>query len=205
MKTTLLSILLLLTSITFVSGQTLQATAPAAEKAGAAFTGYFNITDMGLLVGSSQNRHPAPFSFMTTNGIHLTEQLSLGLGVGVEFLSGSYMPLVLDARYYIRNTAFSPFFSLYGGYSIPLDDDGANGYGYTTDAFWPYQNYKPYEPKGGWLLNPGFGIRNMFGENFGIIFSAGYRVQRLYYTAGEERKLQVDYNRLSIKAGIIFR
>jgi len=198
-------------SFLFLASQLLaggQTTAPPAEKAGKAFTGYFNITDMGLLIGSPQNRRPAPFSFITTNGYHLSEQLSFGLGVGVEFLSGSYMPIVLDTRYYVRKTSFSPFFSLYGGYSLVLADDGSNGTVYTTDVFFPnqnYQNYQTYQAKGGWILNPGFGIRNMFGENFGIIFAVGYRVQRLYFAAGDLRKLTVDYNRLSVKIGIIFR
>jgi hypothetical protein len=199
-----ITVIILFAGLTAVSGQP-STPAPVAEKAGKAFTGYFNITDMGLLVGSTQNRHPAPFTFMTTNGIHITEQLSLGLGIGVEFLSGSYMPIVLDTRYYIRNTAFSPFFSLMGGYALALDDDGANQMGYTYDSYWPYPKIKPYTAQGGWLLNPGFGIRNMFGENFGIIFSAGYRIQRLYYESGDIRRLTVDYNRLSVKFGIIFR
>jgi hypothetical protein len=203
MKTKLL-ITLLLAGFLAAGAQNMPS-APAPEKGGKAFKGYFNITDMGVLIGSTQNRHPAPFAFMTTNGYHISEQASLGLGVGVEFPSGSYMPVVLDARYYIRNTAFSPFLYLYGGGLVALDDDGANQTGYVTDVYWPYYNYQPYDAKGGWLLNPGFGIRNMFGENFGILFSVGYRVQRLYYTAGDERKLQVDYNRLSVKVGIIFR
>lgn len=197
-------ILILLAGFSFTFGQTISLT-PSPAKGGKSFIGYFNITDMGLLIGSTQNRHPAPFSFMTTNGYHVTEKLSLGLGVGVEFLSGSYMPVVLDARYYVRKTGFSPFFSLYGGYALALDDDGANGIYYATDVYWPYQNYQPYKARGGWLLNPGFGIRNMFGENFGILFSVGYRVQRLYYSAGEDRRLTVDYNRLAIKIGILFR
>lgn len=203
MKKTLTITLLFLAGCAFSFGQTLNAPAPG--NSGKAFKGYFNITDMGLLIGSTQNRHPAPFSFMTTNGYHIAEQLSLGLGVGVEFISGSYMPIVLDARYYVRNTPFSPFFSLYGGYALALDDDGSNGTGYAYDVYWPNQTYEPYQAKGGWLLNPGFGIRNMFGENFGIIFSVGYRVQRLYFAAGDDRKLRVDYNRLAVKIGIIFR
>jgi len=201
----IVSLTLVLSSCFLLAAGQTSTPAPPAEGGARAFKGYFNITDMGLLVGSPQNRNPSPFSFMTTNGWHFSEQLSLGLGVGVEFLSGSYMPLVLDARYYVRNTAFSPFFSLYGGFSLALDDDGSSGAVYTYDVFWPYPNYEPYQAKGGWLLNPGFGIRNMFSENFGVIFSAGYRVQRLYYTAGETRKLWADYNRLSVKVGIIFR
>ncbi len=200
----LIIIIILLSGLISLSGQTLMI-APSPEKSGKAFKGYFNITDMGLLIGSTQNTHPAPFTFMTTNGYHLSEQLSLGLGVGVEFLSGSYMPIVLDARYYVRKTGFSPFFSLSGGYTLALDDEGASQYAYPTDVYWPNTNYEPYKAKGGWLLNPGFGIRNMFGENFGIIFGVGYRVQRLYFAAGDQRKLMIDYNRLSVKLGIIFK
>ena len=203
MKKTLTTILLLAAFIT-ASGQSISFTA-SAEKGGKAFKGYYNITDIGLLIGSTSNRHPAPFAFMTTNGYHITEQFSAGLGIGVEFPSGTYMPMVLDARYYVRNTAFSPFFSLSAGYTLPLDDDGTGQSGYVTDVYWPYPNYTPYVAHGGWLVNPGFGIRHMFGENFGIIFGVGYRVQRLYYTAGDTRRLLVDYNRLSLKIGITFR
>jgi len=178
--------------------------APAPASVGG-FTGYFNITDMGLLIGSTQNQHPAPFSFMTINGWHLTEQVSAGVGVGVEFLSGSYLPLVLDARYYVRNTPFSPFFYLQGGYAIPLDDErGQSGIYY--DTYWPYPwNYEPFVAQGGWLLNPGFGIRHLFGENFGVNFSVGYRVQRLRYEAENGNRQLVDYNRLALKVGITFR
>lgn len=199
-----ISITIMLAGLISLSGQSISFT-QAPEKKGGAFKGYFNITDMGLLIGSTQNQHPAPFAFMTTNGYHITEQLSAGLGVGVEFLSGSYMPIVLDARYYVRKTGFSPFFSLYGGYALALDDEGINQTGYVYDVYWPNQTYVPYVAQGGWLLNPGFGIRNMFGENFGIIFSVGYRVQRLYFTAGDQKRLMVDYNRLAVKLGIIFR
>ena len=173
-------------------------------KAGA-FTGYFNITDMGLLIGSPENQHPAPFSFMTINGYHLTPQFSTGLGVGLEFPSGSYMPLVLDARYYIRATGFSPFFFLYGGYALPLDDEGSQQDIWYDQWSYPYPWYKPYIAKGGWLLNPGFGIRHVFGENFGVNFSVGYRVQRLYYRAENGNRLLADYNRLMLKVGITFR
>jgi hypothetical protein len=199
-----LTFILLLTAIVTVSGQSISISATQ-EKGGKAFKGYFNITDMGLLIGSPSSRHPAPFAFMTTNGWHITKQFSAGVGVGVEFPSGTYMPIVLDARYYIRKTAFSPFFSLSAGGLVPLDDDGSGHSYYATDAYWPYQNYEPYQAQGGWLLNPGFGVRHMFGENFGILFGAGYRFQRLYYTSGDTRRMIVDYNRLSIKIGITFR
>ncbi len=169
------------------------------------FTGYFNITDIGVLIGSSDNARVAPFSFMTINGMHITEQLSLGLGVGLEFPTGSYMPLVLDTRYYLRNESFSPFFSLYGGFALPLDDNGYYNYNYWYDAPFPYEDYGVYTAKGSWLINPGFGFRHMFGQNFGVIFGVGYRFQRLHYQGPEDREVYMDVNRLSLKLGITFR
>jgi len=174
-----------------------------------AFRGYFNITDIGLLIGSPQNQNPAPFSFMTFNGAHLSDQLSASLGIGVEFPSGSYMPMVLDARYYIRSTNFSPFIQLYGGYALALDDNYSGGYYYdeaiSSSRPYYYEDYQPYAARGGWLVNPGFGIRSLFGENFGVVFSVGYRVQRLYYKANDDRRRITDFNRLSMKIGITFR
>lgn len=171
------------------------------------FTGYFNVTDIGMLIGSPDNQRPAPFSFMTYNGVHATEQTSVAFGLGVEFPSGSYMPLVLDTRYYFRSTNFSPFIQLYGGYALPLDDNYNNNiwYDVASSSRPYYDDYGEYKAKGGWLVNPGFGIRSLFGENFGIVFSVGYRVQRLYYEAGEDRQREVNFNRLAMKIGITFK
>lgn len=172
------------------------------------FEGYFNVTDIGMLIGSPDNARPAPFSFMTYNGMHLTDQLSMAFGLGVEFLSGSYMPLVLDTRYYFRNTNFSPFIQLYGGYALPLNDTDEGGW-YYEQPVWssmPYYDYYNHlKAKGGWLVNPGFGIRSLFSENFGLVFSVGYRLQKLYYEAENDRERQVSFNRLSMKIGITFK
>lgn len=171
------------------------------------FTGYFNVTDIGMLIGYPDNQRPAPFSFMTYNGVHPTEQTSVAFGLGVEFPSGSYMPLVLDTRYYFRSTNFSPFIQLYGGYALPLDDSYSNNiwYDVSYSSMPYYEDYGEYKTKGGWLLNPGFGIRSLFGDNFGIVFSVGYRLQRLYYDAGEDRQREVNFNRLAMKIGITFK
>jgi len=170
-----------------------------------AFRGYYNITDMGLLIGAPGNSNTAPFSFQTINGWHVTEQFSTGLGVGVEFLSGSYMPITLDARYYVRNTNFSPFFFINGGYALPLDDKSQSGYYY--DEVWRdgQYEYDLFQARGGWLVNPGFGIRSMFSDNFGLTFSVGYRFERLYYKSEKGRGRITDYNRLALRIGIIFR
>lgn len=170
------------------------------------FTGYFNLTDIGVLIGSPANTRVAPFSLITVNGFHITEQISAGLGIGLEFPTGSYMPIVLDGRYYLRNESFSPYFSFYGGYALPLDDDGYYGwYGYDIISSWYDPGYNNLTARGGWLINPGFGFRHMFGPNFGVVFGIGYRFQRLYYTGEKDRQVITDFSRLSLKLGITFR
>jgi hypothetical protein len=187
------------------SGTCQQPYVPTAEQ-NHSFKGYFNVTDVGLLIGSPHNSHPAPFSFTTINGWHLTEQLSAGLGLGVEFLAGSYLPVFADLRYYVRNTSFSPFFMLDLGYSFAMDDDNSNVTQYYYSKPWQGNYIMPeYQARGGWLINPGFGIRNMFSDNFGVIFSVGYRNQRLFYRAENDHRLLADYNRLVMRIGILFR
>jgi len=198
--------LILLLWLTVITGSAGQQTAPSGDSSLHTFTGYFNITDLGLLIGSPENSHPAPFSFQTVNGFHLTSQVSAGLGLGVEFLSGSYLPVFLDARYYVRNSNFSPFFYFEAGYTIPLDDDCSSSNDWMVAANWPY-NYTvlDYKALGGWMFNPGFGIRSLFSDNFGLVFSVGYRNQRLFYRADQYHRLLADYNRLVLKIGILFR
>ncbi len=170
-----------------------------------AFTGYYNITDMGFLIGSPDNSRVAPFSILVVNGVHITKQLGVGLGFGLEFPTGSYMPIVLDTRYYLRDESFSPYFSFSGGYALPLDDDGYYNYNYSvSSSVWDEEDYN-FTAKGGWLLNPGFGFRHLFGENFGVIFQVGYRFQRLHYVGTMEREVFIDHSRLSLKFGITFR
>ncbi len=200
------NIILLLAALAFNVQSFSQVSSLKAPQERHSFTGYFNITDVGLLIGSPENAHVAPFSFMTINGWHLSEQLSAGLGLGVEFLSGSYMPIFLDLRYYVRNSSFSPFFMLDCGYSLALDDDYSNVNRYFSTMPWNGNyTFTNYKAQGGWLINPGFGIRNMFSENFGVIFSVGYRNQRLFYKAADDHRLLADYNRLVLKIGILFR
>jgi len=180
------------------------------EKSQTSFShkGYYNATNFGFLAGSIKNQNKAPFSFMMINGYGVTDQIALGFGFGAEFLQESYLPLVLDARYYFRTQKLSPFIFIQGGYSLALDNETNNyiTYPYSSSSLW--SGYTTLKPKGGWLFNPGVGIKSMFSDNLGITFSIAYRFQRLNYDKkGEEidKVLEIDMNRLEIKFGILFK
>ncbi len=169
--------------------------------------GFFNNTDIGLLLGSSQNTQKSPLSFLSVTGYHFNPKLAVGLGVGLDLLNESYIPLVADIRYYFRNTNFSPFIFFQGGYHIPVEDRVSYQTYDRFNGLWiiPDFSIEKINSKGGLIINPGFGLRKMFGSNFGLTFAVSYRYHRLKYEATEDNKLEIEYNRLNLRVGIIFK
>ena len=196
----------------FVSAQNKQETginsetATITKKTNYSFKGYYNVTDMGFLIGSTDNMNIAPFSILMVNGYQFTENFGAGVGLGVEFFSESYLPLVLDARYYFRKANFSPFVFVHGGYLFALESDANQNIVYDHYYMWPsyIPSHRKVNPKGGWMINPGLGIRNMFNEHLGFTFSVGYRFQSLQYKYNDDSQLFQNFNRLDLKIGFIF-
>ena len=63
----------------------------------------------GILAGSSDNNKSAPFSIMTSFNYQMINGLYAGLGIGVEFLEESYMPVFASLDYYLRDTNFTVY------------------------------------------------------------------------------------------------
>ena len=168
--------------------------------------GYFNLTEAGLLAGNSGNNHNAPFSLMNISGWQFKNRFSAGAGVGVELLSETYLPVFADFRYYLKRYGVSPFFGIQGGYSIALDKPELQ-YVYTDSRIWPGPtgNTLDIKSKGGLFLNPSVGICTPLNENTALTFSAGYRIMRHRYVREDNYKIDIDYNRLSLKIGLIFQ
>ena len=176
--------------------------------------GYFNLTEMGVLAGNSANYKKNPFTLLNINGWRFENGFSTGLGVGVEFFNETYLPVVADFRYFIRKSGAMPFVSLQGGYSIPLGGTYSQQVYYSSPVIWDLTIYRPPTPippttdvsaRGGWLLNPAIGIQSAINENLALTFSAGYRIMRHRYGKNDTYKLDVDYNRLSLKVGLLFK
>ncbi len=169
--------------------------------------GLFNATTIGVLSGSSQNRQVAPFSFQSLMLYQFDEHIAAGLGLGVDFLEETYLPLVVDFRYYLRGTRFSPFVFTQAGYSIPTDKSASQDIINDHYNIWPgfYPQPEDVKPQGGFQMNPGFGIRHMFHKEFGLEISFSYRYQRLNYQYSSSTRLEMDYTRLNIRIGILFQ
>ncbi|MBN1649947.1 MAG: hypothetical protein JW857_01390 [Bacteroidales bacterium] len=169
--------------------------------------GLFNATSIGVLSGSSQNQQAAPFSFLSLMLYQFDDNFAAGAGLGIDFLEESYIPIVADLRYYLRGTRFSPFLFTQAGYSIPTQKSASQEIINTHYSIWPYPypQAEDVEPRGGFQINPGFGVRHMFHSTFGLEISFAYHFQRLSYQYNSNTRLETDYNRLNIRIGILFQ
>jgi hypothetical protein len=169
-------------------------------------TGYFNLTEAGVLVGNSNNKYATPFSLMNISGWQFENRFSIGAGAGIEFYSETYLPVVADIRYQLKRQGLNPFFGLQGGYSFALDKPDKQ-YVYNYSQIWqgPSGNTLDMKAKGGFLFNPSVGICTPLGENLAFTFSVGYRMMRQRYTREDNYLIDIDYNRLSVKVGLMFQ
>lgn len=165
-------------------------------------------TEIGVLVGNSENSQSAPFSFTSSINYSVDPNFSVGAGVGIEFLKESYLPVFVNFEYKFRNSYSTPYLFLKGGYQVPLEESRSVYY----DVYPVWMSYRPWpdnsqenmDTKGGVLINPGVGYQRMFSSGFGMSFAFGYQFHRLHYSGENDYGLDIDYNRLTIKLGIIF-
>ncbi len=170
---------------------------------------WFFRTEMGVLAGNSDNSQSAPFSLTGSANYLVNPNLSVGLGFGVEFLKESYMPVFANFEYRFKKQLTSPYLFLKAGYQVPVEDSNEIYYDvypmWSSFAPWPSDmGQNGFDCKGGVLVNPGVGYQQMFSNSFGMNFAVGYQFHRLNYDGENDYSLFIDYNRVTVKIGIIF-
>lgn len=171
------------------------------------FAPYFFKTSFGVLAGSSNNEKKSPFSFDASFNYRMLPKFYSGLGVGVDLLENSYMPVFLNLEYHFRNTRFSPFVGAKGGYMVPLDKKINTNIYYDIApwvSYWPSGYQSSLDNQGGLMFNPSFGFVNQVNENLGISLSFGYRYHEITFKGEDHYQLEKSYNRLTISLGILF-
>jgi len=168
-------------------------------------------TEIGVLAGNSGNSQSAPFSFSTALNYTIIPKLSVGAGIGLEFLKETYLPAFINIEYKLRDSWSTPYIFLKTGYEVPLEESNeiyndVQPYYYDYYMPWPYpDNYNQnLDTKGGFMINPGIGYHRMFSSGFGMSFAFGYQFHRLHYKGENDYGLDIDYNRLTVKIGIVF-
>jgi len=171
---------------------------------------FTNFTEGGVLLGNSQDEKKAPFIFNSAMNYGLFKNLSAGIGVGVEFLKETYLPLTANVMYQFRkDKAVFPFIRLRAGYQVALESAAnMDNYNYSL----PLASYVyPYYPtvtklnaKGGWMFDPSVGVIVYTRPGLGISLAAGYRYQKLKYAGDNDYIFWTEYNRLILTLGITF-
>nr|WP_321377718.1 hypothetical protein [uncultured Bacteroides sp.] len=168
---------------------------------------FFNLTEIGLLIGNSDNKKDAPLVFRTSFDYNINKNFAAGLGLGIDFLNETYMPVTANVIYKFRNEKYSPYIMLQGGYEIPIDDSQLAYNDIVPSSVISYNTYywsanKKLDPKGGFLFSPSMGLLVQLNSQFGLNMSVGYQYHRQHYTSSDNYKLDIDYNRLLVKLGI---
>ena len=167
-----------------------------------------NFTEGGALIGNSQDDKNAPFIFHSSLNYGFYKNLSAGIGLGVEFMKETYLPVTANVMYqFKKDKAVFPFIRLQAGYQVALESTMNSSYylSYASDYYNPYYpTIEKLNAKGGWMLDPSVGVVIYTRAGFGFTLAAGYRYQKLKYTGKDDYVFLTEYNRLSLTFGITF-
>ena len=184
--------------------------------------GYYNITQMGMLMGNrkiteqtfyvSNTRTQLQFSpsVTMTNGV-LINNWAIGIGVGFEIYDHNLFPLFADVRYHFNDSRASPFFALKAGHSF--GNFRKKHYDNMSLDYEPYfisdVDFKNY---GGLMLQPEMGVKIPLSEKVDILFTVAYRRQKMKTKVTPNSnwynhvwKHEEAKNRLSFNMAFMFR
>jgi|GEM_PF-2464477 len=139
-------------------------------------------TDIGFLVGTTENEMKAPLSFLTSLNVPLFNKIYGGIATGFEFYQMTYIPVIIDIRYKPFLRGFALYFQ--SGYTMPINKKGT------------ISDYK-YEFEPGFLINPGVSYTFMANHGTAFTISVGYRYQKTI-AKQLDRYYNDDYQRIDI-------
>jgi hypothetical protein len=162
-------------------------------------------------LGNPDNINSAPFIINTSLNYAFSQNLSAGVGAGVEFFNETHLPITGNILYQFGRKRITPFIMLQTGYEIALESK-TTGNGYAVPySRWPEPGYGSYyypprelDAKGGFMAHPSVGVIFYTNYGFGISVGAGYRYMKFNYTGKDDYKFHIEYNRFSLQLGIIF-
>jgi hypothetical protein len=155
---------------------------------------YFNLTTMGILIGSSANAKVAPVSVLMEHNFRLSDYFAIGGVFGFEMLNETVCPVALSLKACLPTGSDNYFLGITGGYSISTENISGNYYTGEIDG------------DGGYLLNLELGYMSTISKYAGVYFAVGYRYNELNYRMESWMYDNIDrkmfFHRLSFRMGI---
>lgn len=172
--------------------------------------GYFNLTETGVMSGSFSNI----YTITNINSWKFKNGFSAGIGLGLELSDERNLPVMADFRYSFRQKRPLPFVSLQAGYSFLLSGSYEKliqsvRSGNRRNIYLPYLvplvSKGPVNTDGGFFVNSALGIQTPVNESFALTFSIGYYWMHLNFIQSDDYSLDVDFNRIALKFGFLFK
>lgn len=159
-------------------------------------SGYFNRTDLGVLIGTGNNEKNAIFSAQMINGYKINSRLYPGFGIGIEFYEQAVVPLFADLSYHFGRNVLSPFVRGSIGYSVPVEDPPETWGVHTNNT-------------GGYMYVLGLGTFVRLNGHNALSISLVYRFQSLKSVISQDwtdevMNLEKQYNRFAFRIGFVF-
>ena len=154
---------------------------------------YYNALTFSLLLGTDDFGVTSATSFHYVFGYQYKPIIGAGIGVGMDsyFFSEvrNILPIYLEARGYLYEAPFSPYYSMKLGYGFPLEND------LILDA------------SGGLMVNPKIGFRFPTRTNVAFVLELGALFQNASFTTNGWTGIQRDemsIRRYSLGVGMLF-
>jgi hypothetical protein len=159
-------------------------------------SGYFNRTDLGVLIGTGNNEKNTIFSVQMVNGYQISHRFYPGLGVGIGFYEQAVLPLYADLSLQLGRQVISPFVRGSIGYALPVEDP-PEAWGVRT------------KNRGGQMYAAGIGTFIRLNSHNSLSFSLVYRFQSLKSVTTQDwsddvLNLDKQYNRIALRIGFVF-
>jgi hypothetical protein len=157
--------------------------------------GYVNFTSMGVLLGSSVNDKPTPFSVIMEHNYKFNNYFAVGGAIGLESLNENTVPVALNLKIFVPLQNGSIFISTLAGYSFSTGKPSYNAYG--------LEGIK--SASGGIMANIDLGYIIPVSESAAIYAALGYRYNELNYKLESwlnDADRKIKYNRFSVRIGL---
>lgn len=173
--------------------------------------GLFTSISLSILSGKGNDSSNDGVNIKVINAYQTINGLSYGLGVGIENLGPTLMPLFADIQYFPFNTKLSPYLSVRTGYSFSLGHTDI-----TRSVPYYYGSPTSSDTKGGVMLSASVGLASFVFKKSALTVSIGYHYQHAvtnetYIVWGATqnqkvyRELSHNFNRMEVQFGFLFK
>ncbi|MBN1990894.1 MAG: hypothetical protein JW783_15940 [Bacteroidales bacterium] len=173
--------------------------------------GMFTSISLSILSGKENSISNDGVSLKVVNAYQTSSGVSYGVGVGIENLGPTLLPIFATLQYFPLNTKLSPYVLLRAGYGFSLSNSEV-----THSVPYYYGRPTSTNTRGGVMLSASVGLASFVFKKSALTVSVGYQYQHAvtnetYTIWGATqnqkayRELSHNFNRMEVQFGFLFK